>query len=226
MVSKKKGKSSARKSVSKKTSVKTKKVSRASAKKTFPKAKETVRVKTFIVEKPVYVQAPSLRKHPPANLRHPDYFKVLDARKSRYAKDEPVEDEPLYSDKKEDYSDAESEDSEAFDDFPDGDGEGQQNDKDNPEFAESGEEFADGEQPVETTDSGHKRSRAMFTSVWWKRAFWQSAAIWLAIFIFAFFMDLINLSTVELQRNWIYLFVGIFAAMLVYQKFLKGRFIK
>jgi hypothetical protein len=187
-------------------------------------SKETVRVKTFIVEKPVYVETPLIRKEPPAKSRHPDYFQVLDARKSRYAKGESVEEEPLYSEKEQSLEEDSDYSEEDFNEFPQENNFDEDNSESIDEFGESVENTKQKEK-IDLTESGHPRSRAIFSGTWWKRAFWQAVAIWIAIFIFAFFMDLINLSQVELQRNWVFLFVGIFLIMLVYQKFLKGKII-
>ncbi len=212
MVTKKKGakkkssKSSAKKTV-KKSTPKRKPRTKSSRPKVKTRVKETVRVKTFIVEKPVYVEAPAGRRESAARARHPDSFQVFDSSDSRYAKEDSKEN---------DYSEPTipgKENEEGFDDFP----------EDESEFDES---LPEGEElPREGEDGKHPRSRAMFSKIWWKRAFWQAAAIWLAIFIFAFFMDFVNLSEVELQRNWAFLFIGIFVLTLIYQKYLKGKLV-
>jgi hypothetical protein len=219
MVIKKKGSKKKSSSTTKKSSkpvkktVKKKTVRKPRTKSSRPKSKtnvkETVRVKTFIVEKPVYVEAPTGRKEPAARARHPDSFQVFDSSDSRYAKDDSKE-----GSKEDDYSEPAflgKEDEEGFDDFS----------EDGSEFDENPDESEE----VLKEDGSHIRSRAMFSKVWWKRAFWQASAIWIAIFIFAFFMDFVNLSEVELQRNWAFLFIGIFVITLVYQKYLKGKIV-
>ena len=215
MVTKKKGtkkkssKSSAKKTV-KKSTPKRKPRTKSSRPKVKTRVKETVRVKTFIVEKPVYVEAPAGRRESTARARHPDSFQVFDSSDSRYAKEDSKENdysEPTVSGK---------ESEEGFDDFL----------EDGSEFDEPLPEDGGGvPQEGDLSEGKHLRSRAMFSKIWWKRAFWQAAAIWLAIFIFAFFMDFVNLSEVELQRNWAFLFIGIFVLTLIYQKYLKGKLV-
>ena len=170
MATKKKGKRPVRRTAVKKTKTAVKKATPKKTKsvsKAKPNVlKETVRVKTFIVEKPVYVEVPTRMKEPPAKARHPDYFTKFDAKESRYAKDD---EEDIYAPLKESSKDRPEmgESEEDFRDFPEGD-ESEAPIGEDGELDESEEGMDEGSKPKE---GEHSRSRAMFSGKWWQRAF-------------------------------------------------------
>ncbi|MEK6959016.1 MAG: hypothetical protein AABW59_03160 [archaeon] len=208
------------------------------------KGRDTVRIKTFIVEKPVIIQSKPERiiTREPMQERYEE--PVYDSRRSRYSRrpeqerpvmenqeDEFVEEEPkrMFAKKKP----APKEEEEAFggeegleteagveveDDgtYPD--------DEALPEDEEVMDEGA-GEQ-VEAKEKSHFRSRGMFTNKWWKKALLWAFLFWAVVFIFGFALETTKLGNIDIGRNWFFLFLIILAIQLVWHKFDLGRFVK
>lgn len=186
-----------------------------------PKEKE-VRVKTFIVERPVYIQ--SDKKFPARG-----YDSVYDANESKYNRLKKKNDEEDYVEEyearqggrnkslknkefveddsleevNEDYSDGEipddefSEDQEPIDELP--------------------------EEDIGKEPTGHFRSRGLFMNVWWKKALLLGAVWWIGIFVFTFLLQVLGLIIIDLSRDWLFLLIVIEVFSLVYQKYFSGK---
>jgi hypothetical protein len=197
--------------------------------------KETVRVKTFIVEKPVYVQAPAERMLPPSQkygLTNEDYERY-DARKSRYAKKrEEIDDAEFDSNEREKLAarkkrpvqeeelDSEVDDGAAEVDYAEGDDQFEENPADAPMDDEDGVE---NEMPVEQPAQKHVRSRGMFLNSWWKKALLWAFVIWLGILLIELGMHAIKLIQVDLTRQWWVLLGGLIFISMIYFKFFEGK---
>lgn len=179
-----------------------------------PKEKE-VRVKTFIVERPVYIA--SDKKFPARG-----YDEIYDSKESRYNKRKQIQDEEMYSRNKkrveieEDYPDEETSES-----LPNEYGEEEFNEQDDYASEEPIDELP--EEDIRNTPTGHFRSRGLFMNVWWKKALLWAVVIWLGIFIFTFILQAINLVKIDLSRAWLFLLLVILVFSLVYQKYLSGK---
>ncbi|HNV01219.1 MAG TPA: hypothetical protein PKK60_02210 [archaeon] len=193
-----------------------------------PKEKE-VRVKTFIVERPVYIS--SDKKFPARG-----YDNVYDAKESKYNKSRNEIDESKF--KKDEYSDFEEKGAEEQtyrskrraqrnreeveepieEDYVEGE-----------EFTE--EEYSEDQEPIDELPEediqkepqGHFRSRGLFTNVWWKKALLWGAVWWIGIFVFTFLLQVLGLIIIDLSRDWLFLFIVIEVFSLVYQKFFSGK---
>jgi hypothetical protein len=198
--------------------------------------KETVRVKTFIVEKPVYVPAPRERMMPPAQkygLTDEDYERY-DARKSRYAKRKDEIDDSQNFDsneserlvqKKRRVVQEEELDSEAQEggqevDYAEGDDQFEENPEDQ---TVDDEEATQEEMPVEQTSQKHVRSRGMFLNSWWKKALLWAFVIWLGILLIELGMHAMKLIQVDLTRQWWVLLGGLIFISMIYFKFFEGK---
>jgi len=172
--------------------------------------KETVRVKTFIVEKPVYVSHPLSRMVPPPQKYNLDAepVEVMDSRKSRYAKKR--REEEILPDEEAGLSDEQSDDYSAED--------------------ESFDESAEGEIPEESDSNvdqslsqTHARSRGMFNNIWWKKALFWAILVWLLILALEMAMQAMKLVEVDLTRQWWILLAGLIVISMVYFKFFSGK---
>jgi hypothetical protein len=174
--------------------------------------KETVRVKTFIVEKPVYVPAPEGRVSPPKQKYALDEEEEqIIPKKSRYSKKQNLQeeiDEPL--------------DEVGEDAFPEGEvGE---------DGALEGEEALDEngepieEMPAEALPQTHIRSsRIAAGNVWWKKALFWAILFWLLILAFSMGLQAMKLVMVDLTRQWWILLAGIIVVAMIYFKFFEGK---
>ncbi len=184
-----------------------------------PKEKE-VRVKTFIVERPVYIS--SDKKFPARGYDSPEKEEpVYDSRKSRYIKKRQQEkeladiDDDSLDDKQGDYDGGANAE---FDEQSDVQGDEQVDTDLDQDF--------DGEVDEENVKKRFSHQRSGLKSLlenWWKRAIVFGLLWWLALLAFAFVMQVFNLVTVDLTRDW-WVFLGIVLALsMVYQKFLSGK---
>ncbi|MFA6064297.1 MAG: hypothetical protein WCW44_03660 [archaeon] len=204
--------------------------------------KETVRIKTFIVEKPVYVSAPEQRILPPAQKYQMDEEpqRKFDSRRSRYLKRKQMEadlDEnsiddtedpvPLQKGKKQveenfdsneeaPLEEGEANEEGAVDEF------GEPLDD---ETGETGEENIDesGEEEPMPQVSSHTRSRAMFVNVWWKKAIFWAVLLWLVILLIELGMQSMRLIEVDLTRQWWVVLGGLVVVLMIYFKFFEGK---
>jgi hypothetical protein len=192
---------------------------------------ENVRVKTFIVEKPVII-------HDKAQNYDSD-GSVYDSKKSRYSRNSLATGMGLVKQKKkvveEEISEANSEDEQFSDDSAQGD----ELDANSDEFTqtESDEELGlvdDGavgeegegsieEEPIQEKTPTHTRSRAMFNNIWWKKALFWSILFWLFILAISMAMQAMKLIIVDLTRQW-WMLLGIIVVIeMIYFKFLDGK---
>jgi hypothetical protein len=177
--------------------------------------KETVRVKTFIVEKPVYVQAEKERTGPQNRYIEDDSpQEPIDSRKSRYSKRRQViEPEEQFDDSVDDSADSGV------------DGEEYNDDVSMEEQTGENEDYAQGEGAVEEMPQAgtHVRSRAMFNNIWWKKALFWAILVWLLILAVSMAMQAMKLVQVDLTRQWWILLAGIIVVAMVYFKFFEGK---
>jgi len=181
---------------------------------------ERVRVKTFIVEKPVII-------HDKAQRYDPD-DSVYDSRKSRYSRNSLATGLGLVKQKKKVEEEEFSEDG-----TPD-----EIDDTNSEEFSESdntddsdlsdeepieGEDVLD-EEPIEEQTPTHTRSRGMFNNIWWKKALFWSILVWLFILAISMAMQAMKLIMVDLTRQWWVLLGIIILVEFVYFRFLDGKF--
>jgi|GEM_PF-1009227 len=204
--------------------------------------KETVRVKTFIVEKPVYVSAPEQRILPPAQKyqMNEEDEERFDSRRSRYLKRKQMEadldndslddSEPVAPAKKgkkqiEENFDQTEEESPVGEEEQEGEVDefGEPVDGELGETGEDNlEEGAEGV-PIQQANS-HTRSRAMFLSVWWKKAIFWAILFWLVIMLIDFAMWILKLNQgVELSRQWWMVLAVLIVVLMIYFKFFEGK---
>jgi len=221
-----------------------KKVSKSPARRSFrsrrssaprPRSRETVRVKTFIVEKPVYVRAPregleSVRRRIVEDAE-PEDDELYSAEESRYAKKrrgrllakrKAQEEEAL------DAGEEFEEDGGAV--LDEGAGEVPLEGDDLGELPEeelSEEELAEAEGGVGASGVGggsgarsHYRSHGLFHNVWWKKGILWGFLFWLLIVAFAYLLDLFKMvSEVTSKENWFFLLIIFIAASCVFHRF-------
>jgi len=199
--------------------------------------KETVRVKTFIVEKPVYVSAPE-RVLPPAQKYNlsPEDARHFDSRKSRYAKRRAMQEEaeaegiedseevaPVRKGKRQVEDEFSSVDDEPL---PEGEEEmGEVDENGDPIDEEAGEESIDetGEEMPLPGAPTHTRSHAMFINVWWKKALFWAILLWLIILLLELAMQMMKLIEVDLTRQWWVVLAGLIVILMIYFKFFEGK---
>ncbi|OQA30961.1 MAG: hypothetical protein BWY55_00700 [archaeon ADurb.Bin336] len=192
---------------------------------------EKVRVKTFIVEKPVIIRDNVQRIDS-------DSKEVFDSRRSRYGRgsiatglglvkekkkpiEKEVEDENEFADEApveddfgadEDYSNEEDfSDSQSEDDFQEG--------------VEGESDQLEEEYPVEELPKKRIRSRGMFNNIWWKKALFWSILVWLFILAIEMAMHVMKLVTIDLTRQWWVLLGIIILIGMVYFRFIDGKFV-
>ncbi len=197
--------------------------------------KETVRVKTFIVEKPVYVQAPPQRIIPPAQkygLTQEDYERY-DARQSRYTKKrEEIDDEEFDVSESEKLSpkrkrmtrkeEIDEEIGEGAEDVDYAEGDDQFDENQSGELDEESETSGE-EMPIQAPVQKHLRSRGMFLNSWWKKALLWAVVIWLGILLIELGMHTMKLIQVDLTRQWWVLLGGLIFISMIYFKFFEGK---
>jgi hypothetical protein len=186
-----------------------------------PKEKE-VRVKTFIVEKPVYV--PLGRKVSQSEYDEEADVKY-DSRRSRYAKRKTDLDNDSLDDKSEHPEDEYVDDEKAVDEKELAE-EGEEGFE---EEASEGEEFSDDSAAEPLTDAEmqnvqkHVRSRGLFLNSWWKKALLWGFVEWIIVLAFVVVLQFMKLADLDPNRNW-WIFLAILLSLnLIYQKFLAGK---
>jgi hypothetical protein len=186
-----------------------------------PQKKETVRVKTFIVEKPVYVSSREKLVPPPQKygfMGEPEPVEKLDSRKSRYSKRRQIQE-----DLQEEQNDLEGEE-QTGDELDDGaSGEDLGADEEMGEGEEMTEEGMDEETPPDAPQASRVRSGAMFNGVWWKKALFWAILLWLLILGIESVMHALKLVDLNLTRQWWVLLALIIVLMLVYEKFFSNK---
>ncbi len=192
-----------------------------------PKEKE-VRVKTFIVERPVYIS--SDKKFPARG-----YDNVYDAKESKYNKAKREIEEDKF--KEEEYGEREVDEEnyrnkrrlqrsrgEVEEPIEEEYVEGEEGEFSEEEYAEDQEPIDDlPEEDIQKEPAGHFRSRGLFTNVWWKKALLLGAVWWIGIFAFTFLLQVLGLIIIDLSRDWLFLLIVILVFSLVYQKFFSGK---
>jgi len=187
-----------------------------------PAAKETVRVKTYIVEKPVYINASERgRVAPPSQKYGFDDKKIFDSRKSRYAKRRAAKEMPV-EETGEEFNDEGLTEQDEMTAGEIGDaGEEQFEEGAEGEALEGEGEFDDGAEEggvVSGADNPH-RSRVMFNGVWWKRALFWGLLAWLLILGAEVVLHALNLVDLNLNRQWWVLLGIIVFVSLIYHAF-------
>jgi len=181
------------------------------------KVKETIRVKTFIVEKPVYVEAPSRFQR--LRQRLPKYS----GEESRYSRrrEEDFEEDFDEHDQKKESTKANKE--YLDDDYSATQGneplEGEEAFEESGEFDESLDET--GETPQAT--GGHLRSRGLFNNVWWKKGMLKGFFLWVVIVIFVYLLDILGMAQVVDAKRWLFFLVLLLILGMGYQKYLSGK---
>lgn len=191
---------------------------------------EKVRVKTFIVEKPVII-------HDKAQNYDSD-DSIYDSKRSRYSRESVATGMGLVRPKKkvirEEDLDASSDDEQFADDSSDdldSQGEedlGEQEGNEDSELSEGslidGEDDLGAENPLNTPSPTHTRSRGMFNNIWWKKALFWAILVWLFMLAVSMAMQAMKLIMVDLTRQW-WVLLGIMIVIeMVYFKFLDGKF--
>ncbi|MFA6269389.1 MAG: hypothetical protein WCW13_03415 [archaeon] len=184
--------------------------------------KETVRVKTFIVEKPVYVSAPPTRiSAPKQKYALDEEEEQVDSKKSRYIKkraplEEMVEKGEELAEGEEDLQEGELGEDAAL--------EGEETIEGEDALDENGEPLLDdlsGEEALPTTHI--RSSRIAAGNIWWKKALFWAILIWLIILAFSMSMQAMKLVNVDLTRQWWVLLGGLIVVAMGYFKFLEGK---
>ncbi len=192
---------------------------------------EKVRVKTFIVEKPVII-------HDKAQ-RYDSEESSYDSKKSRYSRnsiatgmglikqkkkpveeeefDQSVDEEPLTDD-----SSANDEIDASADEF------GEEGTSEDAELVDEGAQVGTGEDfgeeaPLEKVSPTHTRSRGLFNNIWWKKALFWAILFWLFILAISMAMQAMKLIVVDLTRQW-WMLLGIIVVIeMIYFKFFDGK---
>lgn len=183
----------------------------------IPKTQK-VRVKTFIVEKPVII-------HDKVQRIDSDSNEVFDSKKSRYGRTSIATGMGLVKNKKKSFDEdlAEEENYDSSDGLESDEDNYSQGDEE--EFGDEDSNLAEGEEyPVEEPLQKHVRSRGMFNNIWWKKALFWSILIWLASLAISMAMQAMKLIIVDLTRQWWVLLGIIILIGMVYFKFIDGKF--
>ncbi|MEI7961638.1 MAG: hypothetical protein WCI04_04860 [archaeon] len=184
---------------------------------------KTVRVKTFIVEKPIIIHEKP--QHINISGDDGDEVTISEDRKKFKRKFRGVEleeaPEPVVDD-------ADSDELGAEDDFA--------NDSDisddaSGELGETGEDVADdelvggegGDDIESQVKRKHVRSRGMIINVWWKKAILWGFLAWILILLLELGMQSIGLVVVDLTRQWWILLAGILVISLFYCGVVESR---
>jgi hypothetical protein len=192
---------------------------------------EKVRVKTFIVEKPVII-------HDKASKYDSD-DSTYDSKRSRYSRnsiatgmglikqkkkpveeeefDQSVDEEPFTDD-----SSANDETGSSADEF------GEEGTSEDAELVDEGAQVGTGEDfgeeaPLEKVSPTHTRSRGLFNNIWWKKALFWAILVWLFILAISMAMQAMKLIVVDLTRQW-WMLLGIIVIIeMIYFKFFDGK---
>ncbi|MCX6801191.1 MAG: hypothetical protein NTZ73_03305 [Candidatus Diapherotrites archaeon] len=209
-----------------------KKRARRSFRRAPAKSKETVRVKTFIVEKPVYIKSKGMigdDDDPPGKYdsKWSRYFRkrmppFARAPKGRGGENFAEEDD-IGSDEAEGSPEGSTEE------YPE-DGAGEPGNNEMAEDEGGVEDFAgedipegDVEDALNPPSSRHKRSHGLFQNKWWLKGILKGVAVWLIILILAYMMDFLKMVNVEGWKSWFGFLIFLIIVFLVYEKFLKGK---
>ncbi|MFA5360909.1 MAG: hypothetical protein WC290_00500 [archaeon] len=180
---------------------------------------EKVRVKTFIVEKPVII-------HDRGQRIDSDNRKVFDSKKSRYDKVSIATGLGLVKEKKRLVEEEVDEESEFAGETSSSDELGEEYSQSEDDFQEEGESDQLGEDySVEDSSKKHVRSRGMFNNIWWKKALFWSILFWLLVLAVSMAMQAMKLIVVDLTRQWWVLLGIIILIGMVYFKFIDGKFV-
>jgi hypothetical protein len=180
---------------------------------------EKVRVKTFIVEKPVII-------HDRGQRIDSDNRKVFDSKKSRYDKVSIATGLGLVKEKKRLVEEEFDEESEFAGETSSSDELGEEYSQSEDDFQEEGESDQLGEDySVEDSSKKHVRSRGMFNNIWWKKALFWSILFWLLVLAVSMAMQAMKLIVVDLTRQWWVLLGIIILIGMVYFKFIDGKFV-
>ena len=188
------------------------------------KIKETVRVKTFIVEKPVYIETPSrfarMRRHLPRYAGEESRYSKRSEEDFEEDFDESVE-KNKSSKKTKDYGKDDYSDS-SIDEPIDG----EENFDDGSELDESMQEgngdLGDGLEEPQSV-GGHLRSRGLFENVWWKKGMLKGFFLWVVIVIFVYLLDVLGMAQVVDAKRWLFFLVLLLILGMGYQKYLSGK---
>ena len=185
--------------------------------------KETVRVKTFIVEKPVIIQEQPQRIFAPRqkyNMDEDYASPSIDSKKSRYSKRRSEKEESEVETQLEENVEEDSVDDSsdlAQDDL------GEEVLDENGDAQDLTGEEAGMEADAMPGEQTHVRSRAMFNNIWWKKALFWAILFWLLILAVSMAMQALKLLQVDLTRQWWILLAGIIVVFMVYFKFFEGK---
>jgi len=194
---------------------------------------ERVRVKTFIVEKPVII-------HDKAQKYDSDEDLSYDSKKSRYSRNSLATGMGLVKSKKKINEEDEVDQTLESDDFSEASTDSEILDADaTDEFSEKignedsslvdegsvGDEVEDLEEsaPISAKALTHPRSRGMFDNIWWKKALFWSILVWLFILAVSMAMQALKLIIVDLTRQWWMLLGIIIVIEMIYFKFFDGK---
>jgi len=199
-----------------------------------PIAKETVRVKTYIVEKPVYINAGDRGRvsPPPQKYGFRENGKKLDSRKSRYSK-RKIQEEIAAEEGQEEFNDeglTEQDEMSAGEMEGEGALSGEENFEEDAGVEGQALEGEEGEfdenadsMPGEEDASSHHRSRVMFNGVWWKRALFWGILAWLLVLGMAVVLKTLGLIDLNPNRQW-WVFLGIIIFIsLIYHAFFADK---
>ncbi len=193
---------------------------------------EKVRVKTFIVEKPVII-------HDKAQSYGSSDNSTYDSKKSRYSRNSLATGMGLVKQKKrvvEEESDEINSEDEQFnddsaqadefdansDEFTQTESDEELNLVDSGDVSEEGEGNIE-EEPAAEQAPTHTRSRGMFKNIWWKKALFWSILVWLFILAISMAMQALKLIIVDLTRQW-WMLLGIIVVIgMIYFKFFDGK---
>jgi hypothetical protein len=170
------------------------------------RTKEVVRVKTFIVEKPVYVEAPSRFQ------RLKEKIPLYSGNESRYSKqkEEKYQEDPMQE---------ESFENENYDEPVEEPLDESLEDQVEDPMDESLDE------PVEESQDAksHIRSRGLFKNIWWKKGLLKGFFVWILIVIFVYILDLFGMAEVVDVKRWVFFLVLLLILGMGYQKYISGK---
>ena len=179
---------------------------------TKTRTKEVVRVKTFIVEKPVYVEAPSRFQ------RIKEKIPLYSGNDSRYSKQKEVdfeednfEDEKYQEEPKQENSIENENYDEPFDEPID-------DSMDEPMGGSLDESMEESQNA-----KSHIRSRGLFKNVWWKKGLLKGFFVWVIVVIFVYVLDLFGMAEVVDAKRWVFFLVLLLILGMGYQKYISNK---